>query len=681
MNALVIPAHFVAKDKMSGPMSKMAKSAKMFAAESSARFRNAGQGAYDLGRQMLVTGAAIAAPLVVAGKQAVDFEDKLSDIGKTTGLSGKQLTDFGDSILNMSLKTRSSINDLATIAEIGGRLGIAQKDLKAFTVSANEFAVALGGDFSGGVEQAITQFGKVTSLFKDTKNLDIAPALQKAGSAFNSLSAKGVNVEGLTDFSLRVGALPEAMRPSLSSAAALGATLQKSGVDAQIAASGFSNFVSIAARQLPMFAQQMGISVQEARNLMNTDTATFFAKFSASMRGVPADQLAIKLKAMGLNSLEVQKAIGGMSGSLDTYNELLGISNTQMAKGTSITAEYNTKNNNTAGQMAKLKNNMQSLAITVGNALLPVINELAQAIMPSIQAAGKWMQRNKGLVSTIAKVALGVSALAFAISGVSFVVGTFQKVLAVGKIAMAAFNLVMSLNPAGLVVVGILALSAAVYGLSKAFSTASASERVYGEVKQRALDKTIDQRVEMMILFNTLRKTKQGTDEYKGALQKINDMSPGLVEKYNLQEKSLRNIAAAERQLAKDIMARAMVESRQEILKEKTKQFLQNQQKGEITGWEKFLYGTDGKFFGMDMGSGYDPEEQNKLKNELNVLSNQIARDLAANPEQAKQQSTLNNTLNVNFSGLPDGTTATVNGKNMPTTGAGTMSKKFKGTN
>lgn len=679
MNALVVPTTFLAKDKMTSTIAKMSAASKRFAAESAANFRNAGQGAFDMGRRMAVTGALIAAPLVVAGKQAVEFEDKLSDIGKTTGLSGNQLKGFGDEILNMSLKTRSSIQDLATIAEIGGRLGIAQKDLKAFTVSANEFAVALGGDFSGGVEQAITQFGKVTSLFRDTKNLDVAPALQKAGSAFNALSAKGVNVEGLTDFSLRVGALPEAMRPSLSASAALGATLQKSGVDAQIAASGFSNFVSIAARQLPMFAQQMGISVQEARNLMNTDTATFFAKFSASMRGVPADQLAIKLKSMGLNSLEVQKAIGGMSGSLDTYNELLGISNEQMTKGTSITQEYNTKNNNTAGQMAKLKNNMQTLAITVGNALLPVLNSLAESVMPMIQRAGQWMQRNKGLVTTIVKIVAAVSAFSFAISGLSFVVGSVQKAFAVAKIAMAAFNLVMSMNPIGLVIAGAVALTAVVYGLSKAFNNVSASEAVYTEVKKRALEKTVDQRVEMMILFNTLRKAKEGSDEYRGALQKIDQMSPGLVAKYQLQEKSLRNIANAEKDLANQIMNRAMVEARAEILKEKMKEQLVAQQEGP---------GTMDLIKSQLLGGGANPlgsftNDMIKRQQEIGVLSKQVAQDQmnAANPEQAKQESTLKNTLNVNFSGLPAGTQATVNGKNMTPTGGGGLQKKFAGTN
>jgi len=669
MTPNVVTTIFAAKDMMSQKVMAMQKNVS-----------NAGQNAFSFARKAAVAGAVILTPLALAAKQAVDFEDKMSDVAKTTGMQGAELRKFGDEILEMSMKTRSSIDDIATIAEIGGRLGIAKKDLKGFTVEANKFAVALGGDFSGGVESAITEFGKLKNLFADTRDLDVSESLKKSGSAFNILSSKGVNVEGLTDFSLRVGALPEVMRPTLASASALGATLQKSGVDAQIASSGFSNFITKAATQVPLFAKEMNKSDKYVRNLINTDSAQFFAEFAEKMQGIPADELALKLKKLGLNSLEVQKAVGAMSGSMKTYTEFSALANEQMKTGSSITDEYNTKNNNTAGQMAKLKNSLRALAITVGNALLPVVNSLVESVAPMIKSAGEWMQKNKGLVTTIVKVAAAIGVFSIAVSGVSFVFGSFQKVGSAATMVMELFGVSTTLatGPLGIMIVAVGALAASMAYMATQIDLSTASERVNNEVKQRALDKTIDQRVELAILFNTLRKTKEGTDAYKGALDKIDKMSPGLVQKYQLQEKNLRKIAAAERQLAKDIMARAMVESRQEIFKEKTKQFLQNQQKGEITGWEKFLYGTDGTFFGMDMGSGYNPEEQNKLKNELNVLSNQIARDLDQNPAPMKNGLEKGKTdkMEINITGLPDGSSATMNGK--PISSGSGIAGKFK---
>jgi hypothetical protein len=292
---------------------------------------------------------------------------------------------------------------------------------------------------------------------------------------------------------------------------------------------------------------------------------------------------------------------------------------------------------------------------------------------------GKWMSRNKGTVKTIVLIAAGISALSLAISGVSFVIGVFQKAMAVGKIAMAAFNLVMSMNPAGLVVAGILALSVAVYALSKAFKTSSVAEQVNADVRERALEKTAEQRAEMQILFNTLRSAKQGTDQYKNALQKINDMSPGLVEKYKLQEKNLRNIAAAEKDLAAQIMKRAEAEVRAEMLKESIKSEMAIREGRDNTLNENIL-----SFMGQDkLVRGSQMIRAQVEKQRQSELTKQIAQDelQSANPEQAKQESTLKNVLNINFTGLAEGMNATVNGKTMGSTSGGGLKKKFAGTN
>ena len=663
MTPNVVTTIFAAKDMMSQKVMAMQKNVS-----------NAGQNAFLSARKAAVAGAVILTPLALAAKQAVDFEDKMSDVAKTTGMQGAELRKFGDEILEMSMKTRSSIDDIATIAEIGGRLKNEKKDLKGFTVEANKFAVALGGDFSGGVESAITEFGKLKNLFADTRDLDVSESLKKSGSAFNILSSKGVNVEGLTDFSLRVGALPEVMRPTLASASALGATLQKSGVDAQIASSGFSNFITKAATQLPLFAKEMNKSDKYVRNLINTDSAQFFAEFAEKMQGIPADELALKLKKLGLNSLEVQKAVGAMSGSLKTYTEFSALANEQMKTGSSITDEYNTKNNNTAGQMAKLKNSLRALAITVGNALLPVVNSLVESVAPMIKSAGEWMRKNKGLVTTIVKIGAVIGVASMAVSAFSFVIGGFQKALAIGRAAMVAFNFVMALNPAVAVAAGIVALGVAVYSVAKAMDFSTASERVNSEVKQRALDKTIDQRVELAILFNTLRKTKEGTDAYKGALDKIDKMSPGLVQKYQLQEKNLRNIERAEKDLTSQIMKRAEVEARAEILKEKVKEQMKLKT-DEASTWELI------KNLGSEKNAKINRlPEMMKLQDEINYLSDQVTQDQinAQSPAPMKNGLEKGKTdkMEINITGLPEGSSASMNGK--PISSGSGIAGKFK---
>ena len=111
-----------------------------------------------------VAATAIAGGLLMSAKSAIEFQDQLADVAKTTGLEGKALEDYGNSILDLAKTTRSSIDDLTKIGAIAGQLGIAPENLAEFTKQANEFAVALGDDYAGGVEEAISSVGKLNKL-------------------------------------------------------------------------------------------------------------------------------------------------------------------------------------------------------------------------------------------------------------------------------------------------------------------------------------------------------------------------------------------------------------------------------------------------------------------------------------------------------------------------------------
>lgn len=676
MRVTTVPTRFTAEDRFSNKVKAMSRASSKFATSFADEFNKAGSRAFAFSRQMAVVGVATAAPLIYSAKKAVEFEDKMSDVAKTSGLQGKELRQFGDDILNMSLKTRSSIEDLATIAEIGGRLGIAKSQLKGFTVEANKFAVALGGDFAGGVEDAITQFGKLSKLFSDTKNLNISDALRKSGSSFNALSAKGVNVEGLTDFSLRVAALPEVMRPTLAATAALGATLQKSGVNSEIAASGFSNFVSLAARQLPAFSKQMGISLSEAQELMRTDTASFFAKFAASMKGIPADQLAIKLKNFKLNSLEVQKAIGGVSGNLETYKEMLRLSGEEMKNGTSINKEYNTKNNNTAGQLAKLKNSMQALAITAGNALLPIVNQLVQDISPLLRSAGIWMQKNRGLVTTLIKVGGAIAGISLAVSGFSLAVGIAQKGMVIynavmgisyalmGKsalairantVAMSAYQMTAKatalINPWGLAIAGAALLAVAIYKIVQAYNDVGTAQRVTNEVNLRAYELISDQKEEAKLLFNQLRFVKEGSEKYKSILEKINSIQGGVVDKYIDAKGHIKDLTALEKTYMYTMSERAKKQAEMELYKESKKELLRAKMEGP-----SMLNQAANFVFGSDAHTDFINEEARKQRYlETRINTREITEQMkSADPKSAEFKAQQKQVIEVQFKGLPE---------------------------
>ena len=307
----------------------------------------------------------IAAGLVgiKVGQTAQDLlkiSDAMADVRKTTGLALDEVKNLWDAFDEMD--TRTSKMDRLKIAEVGGRLGVPKEELESFVQEVDKAYVALGDSFEGGLENVVDSLGKIKGLFNDTKGKDYATAINEVGSALNELAAAGTASEGnISDFALRVGALPDSVKPSASAVLGLGAAFEESGIDSQIAASGFSNFIKVAGENIESFAKSMQISVEEAKKLYNEKPEEFFLRFAKGMKGVEGTQAIKIFDSLKINSLEVQKAVGAAANRTEAFSEALKRSKNAMEDANSLNKEFAVKNNNSAAIVDKLKNAFDNL--------------------------------------------------------------------------------------------------------------------------------------------------------------------------------------------------------------------------------------------------------------------------------------------------------------------------------
>lgn len=292
-------------------------------------------------------------------RESVDELLKVSDlmtgVEKTTGLASEQVRELWNEF--DELNTRTSKQELLNIAQIGGRLGITDKEqIKEFTEEIDKIYVALGDSFQGGLEEVTTKVGKLKNLFEETRNQNYGEALNAIGSALNELGANGSSSEqNITDFATRIGALPAVLKPSIEKTLGLGAAFEESGIDAEVASSGYSRFMSVAGNNIAAFAKQMKLTTKEASELFNTHPEEFFIRFGESMKGLGAEQTAGVLKGLKLNTLEIQKALGTAGDNADRFRSLMNLSGQAMQDGTSIQNEFNKVNENTAAIWEKIK--------------------------------------------------------------------------------------------------------------------------------------------------------------------------------------------------------------------------------------------------------------------------------------------------------------------------------------
>ena len=315
-----------------------------------------------LGIKQIVTGNLLTSFLgTLAGTakdsvgELLEISDAMTGVEKTSGLAAEKVRELWNDF--DELDTRTGKKELLDIAQIGGRLGITDKEqLREFTEEIDKIYVALGDSFQGGLEAVTTKVGKLKNLFEETKNQNYGEALNAIGSALNELGANGTaSEENISDFATRIGQLPNALKPTIAQTLGLGAAFEESGIDAEIASSGYSRFMSVAGTNVEAFAKQMRMSAEEARALFETKPEEFFLRFAQSMKDLGGEGSAKVFEGLKLNTLEVKKAIGVAGDNADRFREMMSLAGEAMEEGTSIQEEFNKVNNNTAAIWEKIK--------------------------------------------------------------------------------------------------------------------------------------------------------------------------------------------------------------------------------------------------------------------------------------------------------------------------------------
>lgn len=557
-----------------------------------------------------VLGGFLAFSFFQKAEELIKVSDAMSDVQKTTGLALDEVKGLWDAFDEMD--TRTSKMDRLKIAEVGGRLGVPKEELKDFVQEVDKAFVALGDSFQGGLENVVDSLGKIKGLFAETQSKSYAEAIKEIGSALNDLAASGTASEGnIADFALRVGALPDAMKPSVSAVLGLGAAFEESGVDSQIAASGFSNFMKVAGENITTFAQSMHMGVEEAQKLYNEKPEEFFLRFAAGMKGLDGTQTAKVFDSLKINSLEVQKAIGAAANRTDDFVKSLNNSKSAMASAISLQNEFNVKNNNSAAVIEKLKNAFSEL-FTKSNILnsfdwlIKSIGWLTGVTSEASDGIYVFKERMKlawdiikvvtlalvGYKTTIliAAIATGnytkakwlsiladkASAVQMAISRGAILLYAAAKFLLAGNItkatqAMRLFSIATKMNPLGLLIGLLTAAYTAYETFSDKVDEVARKQRLFNDIKTETAKKVADERFEIEKLVATINNERSSNELRANALKKINDIIPDHIGLLTLQ-----NIKTAEgteiinnyiKALEKKMYAETVGEKRKELYK------------------------------------------------------------------------------------------------------------------
>jgi TP901 family phage tail tape measure protein len=281
---------------------------------------------------------------MVSAKKKIS--DEMADIKKTTGLTIDEVKaldkELGD------INTRTSRSELRQLAVEAGKLGREGKhNVKAFVGEMNQIKVALGEDLG---EDAILQIGKMTNVY-EAGALNIASAINAIGASSEA------SEQYLVDFAARLGGAAKTAKISAPDIIGYGAVLDQMGLQVEMSATALSNFVIDFVKDTGKFEKAAGMQSGSLNKIIgekgtNEGLIAFIENLKKSTHG--QDEFLQALEKVGIDGSRGAAVFLTLSNNLATVREQQALANEEFKKATSITEEYNDKNENFAANMEKL---------------------------------------------------------------------------------------------------------------------------------------------------------------------------------------------------------------------------------------------------------------------------------------------------------------------------------------
>lgn len=337
------------------------------------------------------------------------MDDVYSDVMKTTGKTRDEVL-----LLNEEFKkidTRTSRESLNLLARDAGKLGkTATQDILDFVDAGNQINVALGEDLG---EDAIKNIGKMVGVFENaTKQLQgvgLKEQMLAVGSAVNELGASSTASEPfLVQFAGRLGGISKQAKISMGDILGFASALDQDMQQVEMSATALQQFIMKILGEPAKFAKIAGMSVSHFNNLLANDTNYAIKTVLKSLNEKGGFQALIPIfNDMNLDGARAVGVLSTMAGSISKIDEAQKVANKSMWEGTSITKEYNIKNNNLAAELDKAKKRFNETALELGESLNPMLLKSVKGTTYLIKALvelPKWLKENKGLLVTLTVV-------------------------------------------------------------------------------------------------------------------------------------------------------------------------------------------------------------------------------------------------------------------------------------
>jgi len=338
---------------------------------------NKKMGGWQSGLKKVGIGAAIGFGAIIAGgtaaiKMAADFESGMAEVNTMMNLSETEFKAFSDEVLGLAKDMGVDAVESANALYQAISAGVPKENAIEFLTIATKAAI-------GGVTDTETAVDGLTTVINAFK-LPMADAEKVADLMFTTVKGGKTTFEELSASLFNVAPIAAASGVAFEEVSAALATMTKQGIPTTQATTQLRQ--AMVALQKPTADMNNIISDlgYESGQAMLADLG--LAETLNTLRDATDDNNEMLMKMFG--SVEAGQAVLALTGeNADMFTKDLGAM--KDAAGASQKA-FEVMENSTSRKFEKLQEKLQGVAVTIGNALMPLLEPLIVAFEELIEA-------------------------------------------------------------------------------------------------------------------------------------------------------------------------------------------------------------------------------------------------------------------------------------------------------
>lgn len=422
------------------------------------KWKEVGGNIENAGKKLLPVTATVTALGTVSVKTAADFESSMSKVAAVSGATGSDLEALSKKAREMGSKTKFSASEAAEAMNYMAMAGWKTEDMLSGIEGVMNLAAASGEDLattSDIVTDALTAFGLSA---QDSGHF--ADVLAAASSNANTnVSMMGETFKYAAPIAGALGFSVEDTAEAIGLMANAGIKGSQAGTSLRTIMTNLSGDVKICGQnigEVTIATTNADGSMRDLSDIL-ADCRVAFSGLSESEQAAAAEALVGKNAMSGFLALmnASEGDIDKLSGAIDNCNGAAQ----NMA---------DIMNDNLEGQLTILKSQLQELAISFGEILLPAVKKIVGWIQGFINVLNSLPDGVKETIVTIALIAAALGPVLIIVGKVISAIGTIMTIIPklagvinVAKGVIAAFNAVCAANPYVLIIAAIVALVAA----------------------------------------------------------------------------------------------------------------------------------------------------------------------------------------------------------------------------